>query len=149
MSPRMKELLNRPGLERLNDWASIGPVQRAALEEFTELVVRDCAGYLPDPDLIAIAVLKEREECAKLCDKQANDKNESDPWTGCASYLADEIRARKKTMRTMDALRECRGAIKEHLLRPTDAELERLTGEPHIDGYPLYSLLPPPAKEKP
>jgi hypothetical protein len=33
-------------------------------------------------------------------------------------------------------------------LRPTDAELERRTGEPHIDGYPLQSGLPPPAKEK-
>jgi hypothetical protein len=32
-------------------------------------------------------------------------------------------------------------------LRPTDAELERRTGEPHIDGYPLQSGLPP-AKEK-
>ena len=29
-------------------------------------------------------------------------------------------------------------------LRPTDAELERRTGEPHIDGWPLYSGLPPP-----
>lgn len=28
-------------------------------------------------------------------------------------------------------------------LEPTDAELERLTGEPHIDGWPLYSGLPP------
>lgn len=27
-------------------------------------------------------------------------------------------------------------------LRPTDAELERRTGEPHIDGWPLYSGLP-------
>lgn len=27
-------------------------------------------------------------------------------------------------------------------LRPTDAELERRTGEPHVDGYPLYSGLP-------
>jgi hypothetical protein len=43
MNPRIKELLARPGLERLNDWASIGPVQRAALEEFTELVVLECA----------------------------------------------------------------------------------------------------------
>lgn len=31
-------------------------------------------------------------------------------------------------------------------LRPNDAELERRTGEPHIDGWPLYSGLPPPAK---
>ena len=28
-------------------------------------------------------------------------------------------------------------------LRPTDSELERLTGEPHFAGYPLYSGLPP------
>jgi hypothetical protein len=38
MNERIKELLARPGLERLNDWASIGPVQRAALEEFAELI---------------------------------------------------------------------------------------------------------------
>ena len=42
MNLRIKELLDRPGLERLNDWVNIGPVQRAALEEFTELVVRNC-----------------------------------------------------------------------------------------------------------
>lgn len=28
-------------------------------------------------------------------------------------------------------------------LRPTDAALEAATGEPHIDGWPLYSGLPP------
>jgi hypothetical protein len=27
-------------------------------------------------------------------------------------------------------------------LEPTDAELESRTGEPHIDGWPLYSGLP-------
>ena len=42
MNLQIKELLDRPGLERLNDWVNIGPVQRAALEEFTELVVRNC-----------------------------------------------------------------------------------------------------------
>ena len=41
MNPRIKELLARPSLERLNDWASIGPVQKAALEEFAELIVLD------------------------------------------------------------------------------------------------------------
>ena len=75
MNERIQDLLNRPGLERLNDWASIGPVQRAALEEFTELAVLEC-------------------------------------------------------------------------VRPKDAELERLTGDPHIDGYPLQSGLPTPAKQK-
>ena len=48
---RIKELLARPGLERLNDWVNIGPVQRAALEEFTELIVRDCAGYIHGHEL--------------------------------------------------------------------------------------------------
>ena len=75
MNPRIEELLARPGLERLNDWVNIGPVQRAALEEFTELVVLEC-------------------------------------------------------------------------VRPTDAELERRTGEPHVDGWPLQSGLPPPAPAK-
>lgn len=84
MSPRMKELLARPGLERLNDWVSVGPVQRAALEEFAELVVRAHIDGYP----------------------------------------------------------------LQSGLRPTDAELERRTGEPHVDGWPLQSGLPPPAKEK-
>jgi len=51
MNERIKELLARPSLERLNDWANIGPVQKAALEEFTEFVVRDCAVFMPDHDL--------------------------------------------------------------------------------------------------
>lgn len=35
----------------------------------------------------------------------------------------------------------------KHCAKPaeTDAELERRTGEPHIDGWPLYSGLPPAA----
>jgi len=36
----------------------------------------------------------EREECAKVCDEQATDYEESDPWNGCARYLANHIRAR-------------------------------------------------------
>ena len=51
MNPRIKELLTRPSLERLNDWVNIGPVQKAALEEFAELVVRDCAGYIHGHEL--------------------------------------------------------------------------------------------------
>ncbi len=30
----------------------------------------------------------------------------------------------------------------------SDHELERLTGEPHVDGWPLYSGLPPPAQSE-
>ena len=51
MNERIKELLTRPSLERLNDWVSIGPVQKAALDEFTELIVRDCAGYIHGHEL--------------------------------------------------------------------------------------------------
>ena len=43
MNERIKQLLTRPGLERLNDWVNIGPVQRAALEDFTDLIVLECA----------------------------------------------------------------------------------------------------------
>jgi len=56
MNPRIKELLARPGLERLNDWVNIGPVQRAALEEFAELIVWDCASYIHEYELF-IALL--------------------------------------------------------------------------------------------
>jgi hypothetical protein len=42
VNERIKELLARPGLERLNDWASIGPVQRAALETFAGLIIKEC-----------------------------------------------------------------------------------------------------------
>ena len=49
MNERIKELLARPGLERLYVWTSIGPVQWAALEEFTELIVKGCINcYSPD-----------------------------------------------------------------------------------------------------
>ena len=46
MNERIKELLARPGLERLNDWVSIGPVQRAALEEFVQLIVQECTKHI-------------------------------------------------------------------------------------------------------
>ena len=42
----------------------------------------------------ALVAAHEREECAKLCDEQAIDYEESDPWNGCARYLASHIRAR-------------------------------------------------------
>ena len=49
LTPMIKELLSQPGLERLNDWASIGPAQKAALEEFVELIVWACINcYSPD-----------------------------------------------------------------------------------------------------
>ena len=51
MNERIKDVLARPGLERLNDWVSIGPVQRAALEEFAELIVQECANIVRNSSL--------------------------------------------------------------------------------------------------
>ena len=42
MNERIKELLASPGLERLNDWVNIGPVQRVALETFAGLIIKEC-----------------------------------------------------------------------------------------------------------
>ena len=36
---------------------------------------------------------KEREECAKIADAEVDELNEGE-WTGCAQYLANNIRAR-------------------------------------------------------
>ena len=36
----------------------------------------------------------EREMCAKVCDAEAEEMTEGE-WTGCAMYLANNIRARK------------------------------------------------------
>lgn len=35
----------------------------------------------------------EREQCAKVCDSEAEEATEGE-WTGCAIYLANNIRAR-------------------------------------------------------
>jgi hypothetical protein len=36
----------------------------------------------------------ERERCVALCSEEAEDKDESDHWTGCAQYLANSIAER-------------------------------------------------------
>lgn len=38
----------------------------------------------------------ERQLCAKMCDRQAQNEHESDPWIDCAQLLANRIRARGK-----------------------------------------------------
>lgn len=43
MNERIKQILTSPAaLVRLRDWSDIGPVQRAELEEFAELIVEEC-----------------------------------------------------------------------------------------------------------
>ena len=43
MNDRIAEILNQPAFDRLKDWHDIGPVQKATLELFAELIVRECA----------------------------------------------------------------------------------------------------------
>ena len=77
MNHRIKELLSRPGLERLNDWVSIGPVQRAALEEFTELVAaqeREWQGLTLE-DIDDIGVSKDWVYGARWAEAKLKEKN--------------------------------------------------------------------------
>lgn len=39
MTVPIQEILKQPVLERLRDWYNIGPVQRATLEEFADIVI--------------------------------------------------------------------------------------------------------------
>ena len=43
MNDRIADILNQPAFDRLKDWHDIGPVQKATLELFAELIVRECA----------------------------------------------------------------------------------------------------------
>jgi hypothetical protein len=43
MNENLKEILNRPGLERLRDYVSVGAVQSAAVEYFVDILISECA----------------------------------------------------------------------------------------------------------
>jgi hypothetical protein len=43
MNKQIAEILNQPAFDRLKDWHDIGPVQKATLELFAELIVAECA----------------------------------------------------------------------------------------------------------
>lgn len=60
-------------------------------------------------------------------------------------YMDFDRRA-DKTWPPAEYLLRFAAAVQDAVLKgPSDAELERRTGEPHIDGWPLYSGLPPAA----
>lgn len=42
MNEQIAEILNQPAFERLKDWHDIGPVQKATLELFAQLIVQEC-----------------------------------------------------------------------------------------------------------
>ena len=48
MNERIKDMLEQPVFDRLRDWYNIGPVQRATLEEFAELIVKECRNVVTE-----------------------------------------------------------------------------------------------------
>lgn len=48
MNERIKDMLEQPVFDRLRDWYNIGPVQRATLEEFAELVAAEVISKAED-----------------------------------------------------------------------------------------------------
>lgn len=45
---KIKDMLEQPVFDRLRDWYNIGPVQRATLEEFAELIVEECRNVVTE-----------------------------------------------------------------------------------------------------
>jgi hypothetical protein len=69
------------------------------LERFAALVADAEAKRIHNEGMVTVGymreqILAEREACARICDAEAIDEYESEPWTGCAQYLSNNIRAR-------------------------------------------------------
>ena len=45
MNKQIAKTLNQPAFDRLKDWYDIGPVQKATLELFAELIVQECVRH--------------------------------------------------------------------------------------------------------
>ena len=48
MNDQIAKILNQPAFDRLKDWHDIGPVQKATLELFAELIVFECVNAVMD-----------------------------------------------------------------------------------------------------
>jgi hypothetical protein len=48
MNDQIAKTLNQPAFDRLKDWYDIGPVQKATLELFAELIVFECVNAVMD-----------------------------------------------------------------------------------------------------
>ena len=48
MNDQIAKTLNQPAFDRLKDWYDIGPVQKATLELFAELIVIECVKAVMD-----------------------------------------------------------------------------------------------------
>ena len=50
MNEQIAEILNQPAFDRLKDWHDIGPVQKATLELFAELIVKEVESYIEEAE---------------------------------------------------------------------------------------------------
>ena len=50
MNDRIADILTQPAFDRLKDWYDIGPVQKATLELFAELIVKEVESYIEEAE---------------------------------------------------------------------------------------------------
>lgn len=50
MNNAIKDILERPVFERLREWANIGTVQTATVEEFAQMIVAECITVINQPN---------------------------------------------------------------------------------------------------
>lgn len=79
-----------PSIERfynlaIKPWADQLDAERKKFSEYSDIVVGAMQDVRRD----------EREACAKICDKEI--ETTEGEWSGCAQYLANNIRARSNT----------------------------------------------------
>ena len=67
MNDQIAKTLNQPAFDRLKDWYDIGPVQKATLELFAELIVRECIDIAGKEDFDVM--MKEGYPCSQTAKK--------------------------------------------------------------------------------
>jgi len=75
------DILTRPGLERLQQWAEIGPVQRAAVELLVENVLTDAKAACAEHDMESFGILPIRaaivtSSCIQNIDRKFSGQQE-------------------------------------------------------------------------
>ena len=84
----IREVLKRPGLERLAEWYETGPAQRAAVESFVDEIEAHVNTYG-----VAAAITDEQKRYIKLCETLL-DKGASDDWNSAVLWCIDLIRGK-------------------------------------------------------
>lgn len=133
----------KQAMSKGRNWGSLSAMQREALEMIAHKIARilngdpnyddswlDIGGYANLPVVVKEKQLAWVESLRQptVSKEETVDGHELDP----------EYVRMVRHDRIMSRVRE--------LQRVSDAALERATGEPHINGWPLYSGLPEPTK---